>query len=469
MRFDEWSIADLGRELKAGRISSEAVTREALERIGRADGAVHAFVATEAASAVAAARIADAELRQGHVRGPMHGIPYAIKDIYDVAGLPTRCGSRLRDGHVATSDSTVAARFREAGAILLGKLSTYEFAIGGPSFDLPLPPTRNPWNLDHVPGGSSSGSAAAIAAGFVRLAIGSCTAGSIRGPAAWSGTVGLKPSYGRVSRHGVFPLAWSLDHCGPLARSVEDAAIALQIMAGHDPRDPASVDMPVPDFLHGLHDGVSGMRFAVPRAFFASHAALTQDTRCGIERTLDLLRESGAAIEDVDLPDYSLFLACNRVIMASESYALHKADLQRRVDDYGEISVKRIVAGVGIDASDYIAALRLRRQLTDAINVLLMRYDGLITAISLAPAPRFEAAHQPLAWPLQASPFNVTGHPAMSVPIGLDRQGLPLAVQVIGRPFDEATVLRLGRAIETLTGWDKVPLPILPQEPADRG
>ena len=218
------SIAELGRALRAGVRSSEQITRDALDRIAASDATVHAFVAVDDENAMSAARAADVELRQGHDRGFMHGIPYAVKDIIDVAGMPTTCHSKLRLDHVAVADAEITARFRNAGAIMLGKLATFEFALGGPSFDLPFPPTRNPWNLEHVPGGSSSGSAAAVAAGFVRTAIGSCTAGSIRGPAAWCGTVGMKPTYGRVSRRGVFPLAWSLDHCGPLSRSVEDAA-----------------------------------------------------------------------------------------------------------------------------------------------------------------------------------------------------------------------------------------------------
>jgi len=253
----ELSVAALGRGLRDGTLKAEGLARNALSRIAAHDGRLHAFIHVERDAAIQAACAADAELAAGRDRGPMHGIPYALKDIYDVAGLPTTCHSRLRLDAVATEDSAVAARFREGGAVLLGKLATYEFALGGPSFDLPFPPARNPWNPDRVPGGSSSGSGAAVAAGFVRVAPGSCTAGSIRGPAAWCGTVGMKPTYGRVSRRGVFPLAWSLDHCGPLARGVEDAAIALQVMAGYDPRDRASADLPVPDYRADLGAGVA--------------------------------------------------------------------------------------------------------------------------------------------------------------------------------------------------------------------
>ena len=273
------SGARCGRE----RCLRRQITRDALDRIAGIDPCLHAFVSVDGNNALRAARVADGELRQGRDRGPMHGIPYAVKDIIDVAGMATTCHSKLRLDHVASADAEVTARLRNAGAILLGKLATYEFALGGPSFDLPFPPTRNPWNLEHIPGGSSSGSAAAIAAGFVRMAIGSCTAGSIRGPAAWCGTVGIKPTYGRVSQRGVFPLAWSLDHCGPLTRSVEDAAISLQVMAGYDALDPSSADVPVPDFRSGLDSGVTGLRLGVPRAFFETTPSFFG--RCPVARS----------------------------------------------------------------------------------------------------------------------------------------------------------------------------------------
>lgn len=451
------SVAALGRSLRDGTLTSEELTRNALARVASLDGQLHAFVRVDGDNAMAAALVADAELQAGQDRGPMHGIPYALKDIYDAAGLPTTCHSRLRLQTVATEDSAVAARFRAGGAILLGKLATYEFALGGPSFDLPFPPARNPWNPRRVPGGSSSGSAAAVAAGFVRVAPGSCTAGSIRGPAAWCGTVGMKPTYGRVSRHGVFPLAWSLDHCGSLTRSVEDAAAALQVMAGYDPRDPASADMPVPAYCAGLGDGVAGLRVGVPRTLFAHDPALSADARDGIAHSLAVLRDAGASVIDVPLPDYGLYRSCNRVIMTAEMYAIHRTNLQKRLPEYGEIAARRFASGVAIDAADYLAAQRLRRMLTSAVDAALDRCDVLVTAISLDVAPPFGPHGS--AWPLQPATFNVSGHPAMSVPVGLSRDGLPLAVQVAGRPFDEATVFRVGRALECLTGWERMPLP----------
>ena len=462
MDTQDLSIAEMGRRLRAGQVTSEQLTRDTLARIESRDPKLHAFIVVTRERALADARRADAALKAGQDLGPMHGIPHALKDIYDTAGICTTCHSRLRIDHVPDADCAVAAKFAAGGAVLLGKLATHEFAIGGPSFDLPFPPARNPWNTEHVTGGSSSGSATAIAARMVRMAMGSDTGGSIRGPAAWCGLAGIKPTYGRISRRGVFPLSWTLDHCGPLSRSVEDSAITLQVLAGHDPLDPASADVPVPCYRAGLERGVSGLRIGIPRAFFAGNKVVTQPVLDGIERTVRQLRDAGAAVEDVSLPDYDLFAAAGRVIMMAEAFTIHEADIQSRLMDYGEITAGRFVLGAAITAADYINALRARRELTDAVNAVLQRYDLLLTASALTTAPRFDAPVDSLstASPMQTIPFNVTGHPAMSVPAGLAPDGLPVSVQVVGRPFDEAMVLRVARAIETLSGWEKVALPV---------
>lgn len=450
------SIVELGRGLRQGDFTAEELTRVTLARIEVGDGAIHAFIRVEAEAAIAAARQADAELRAGRDRGPLHGIPYGTKDMFDVAGLPTTCHSRARLHHRAAADAAVTERLRAAGAVLVGKLATFEFALGGTSFDQPFPPARNPWNPDHIPGGSSSGSAAAVAAGFVRFSTGTCTSGSIRGPAAWCGVVGIKPSFGRVSRRGVFPLSPTMDHCGPLATSVEDVAIALQAMAGHDPNDPGSVDRPVPDLRAGLEGGVKGLRLGVPWHLFEDDPALTPDARDAIDRTLALLSDAGATIHRVTLPDLALLLACSRVIMAAESFAIHRMALAQDCPGYGEASVRRFVQGAGVTAADYLDAQRLRGVLAAAADTVLSRYDALLTAISLGPAPSFASQRSSIAWPLQASPFNVTGHPAVSVPVGLDRDGLPLAVQVVGRRFDEPGILRVARSTERLTSWEEI-------------
>ena len=310
MDTQDLSIAEMGRLLRSRAVTAESLARDALSRVAARDGALHAFVLVTEDRALDDARRADAELRAGRDRGPFHGIPYALKDIYDTAGIRTTCHSKLRLNVVPKEDSVAAARLREAGGVLLGKLATHEFAIGGPSFDLPFPPARNPWNPEHITGGSSSGSGTAIGARVVRIAMGSDTGGSIRGPAAWCGTVGIKPTYGRVSRRGVFPLSWTLDHIGPLTRSVEDAAITLQVLAGYDPQDPASADAPVPNYRADIEKGVSGLRIGIPRAFFATAPATTAEVVAGLDRTAAQLRATGATVEDVELPEYAVVLGC---------------------------------------------------------------------------------------------------------------------------------------------------------------
>ena len=264
----DYSIAEAGALLRSGAITSTALTEHALDRIKSIDPLISSFITVTPESALADAAAADADFAQGIDKGPMQGIPHALKDIYATAGIRTTCHSKLLIDNVPTEDSVVAAKFKMQGAVLLGKLATHEFALGGPSFDLPFPPARNPWNPDHIPGGSSSGSGAAVAAGLVRMAMGSDTGGSIRGPAGYCGTIGLKPTYGLVSRRGVFPLSYTLDHCGPLSWTVEDSAIAMEVIAGFDPFDPASADVPVPDFRSKLKQGIEGKRLGLPRHWF---------------------------------------------------------------------------------------------------------------------------------------------------------------------------------------------------------
>jgi aspartyl-tRNA(Asn)/glutamyl-tRNA(Gln) amidotransferase subunit A len=461
MDTQDLSIAEMGRQLRAGTITSEALARDALARVAARDDALHAFVLVTQDRALEDARRADAELKAGKDRGPFHGIPYALKDIYDTAGIRTTCHSKLRVDIVPKHDSVAAARLREAGGVLLGKLATHEFAIGGPSFDLPFPPARNPWNPAHVTGGSSSGSGTAVASRMVRMAMGSDTGGSIRGPAAWCGTVGIKPTYGSVSRRGVFPLSWTLDHIGPLTRNVEDAAITLQVLAGYDAQDPASANVPVPDYRADLEKGVNGLRIGIPRAFFATAQAITPECTAELDRIAAKLRQAGATVEDIELPDYALFSATGRIIMMAESFAIHEADMKTRLLDYGEITAGRFILGAAITAADFIHALRARRELTDAVNAALSRYDALLTLAALATAPRFDQPTDALssASPIQTIPFNVTGHPSMSVPTGLGASHLPIGVMLTGRPFDEPMVFRIGRAVEKLSGWESVPLP----------
>jgi aspartyl-tRNA(Asn)/glutamyl-tRNA(Gln) amidotransferase subunit A len=331
----------------------------------------------------------------------------------------------------------VETKFKAQGGVLLGKLATHEFALGGPSFDLPFPPARNPWNREHIPGGSSSGSGAAVAAGLVRMAMGSDTGGSIRGPAAYCGTVGVKPTYGLVSRRGVFPLSTTLDHCGPLSWTGEDSAIALQIIAGYDRLDPASVDLPVPNFLDGLGQGVEGLRIGLPRHFFVEAQEVSAEVVAAIDRAAATLEKHGAVVEQITLPDYELFNTCGRVIMYTEAFAIHEQDHQTRPLDFGLLTHLRMTLGAFVTAADLHQVMRLRRELSQSVNLQLKKYDALITASALAPAPAFAdiVPNSPPNWPIQTMPFNVTGNPAMSIPTGFSASGLPLSMQIVGRVF----------------------------------
>jgi aspartyl-tRNA(Asn)/glutamyl-tRNA(Gln) amidotransferase subunit A len=447
------SINQAGALLRKREISSRQLTEHALARIGAIDPRVNAFITLTPERALADADAADAAFKRGDDAGPMQGIPYALKDIFDTAGIRTTCHSKLREHNVPTADSAVAEKFRASGGALLGKLSTHEFALGGPSFDLPFPPARNPWNTDHIPGGSSSGSGAAVAAGLVRMAMGSDTGGSIRGPASYCGTIGLKPTFGLVSRRGVFPLAYSLDHCGPLAWTIEDAAIAMEIIAGYDPLDPASLDVPIPDFRGSLTKGVKGLKIGIVGHFHHGAAGLSPEVATAIDAAAKTLADLGAIVEDAVLPNHELFNACGRVIMFSEAYAIHERDFQTRPRDFGLFTWLRMTLGAFVTATDIIQAHRLRRELALAVNRSLKTYDVLISAGALAPAPRFDSSPPglPANAPLLNSPANVTGNPALSIPIGFSSDGLPLGMQMLGRYFDEPMILRVGAAIEAAT------------------
>jgi aspartyl-tRNA(Asn)/glutamyl-tRNA(Gln) amidotransferase subunit A len=452
----ELSIAEAGRRLRSGTLTSSALTQDALARIASLDPLLHAFVLVTPDRALADADRADAELKAGIDKGPMHGIPYALKDIYDTAGIRTTCHSKLRIDHVPTEDSVVEAKFRAGGAVLLGKLATHEFAIGGPSFDLPFPPARNPWNLDHFTGGSSSGSGAAVAAGLVRTAMGSDTGGSIRGPAFYCGTVGLKPTYGLVSRRGVFPLSYTLDHCGPLSWTVEDAALTMQVISGHDPLDPASADVPVPDFVKDLGRDLAGLKVAYPRSFFVTQDGISSEVVASVDAAVQQLARLGAVVEEVSLPDFQLFNACGRVILSAEAFAIHEQDLISRPLDYGRYTYQRMMAGATLTAADLTQALRLRRELATAVNAgILSTYDALVTANGFAPAPRIDSfpVDVPSTTTVQTIPFNVTGNPVLAMPTGFSNAGLPLGMQIVGRAFEEPTVLRIGAAYEKAAGW----------------
>lgn len=453
--LNELSIAEAGRALRSGTITSRALTEDALTRIATLDPEVHAFVLITADRALADADKADAAFAEATDHGPMQGIPYALKDIYGTAGIRTTAHSNLLRDNVPEADSAVAAKLVAGGGVLLGKVGTFEFAIGGPSFDLPFPPARNPWNLDHFTGGSSSGSAAAVASGMMRMAMGSDTGGSIRGPAAFCGTVGLKPTYGRVSRRGVLPLAYSLDHCGPLSWSVEDCALTMQVIAGYDPLDPASANVPVPDFSAAIGQDLAGLKIGYTRKFYIENPFLSLDATKALDAAAQQMAMLGAVVEEVDMPPFEQFDACCRVIMFSEAYAIHEADIKTRPHAYGRYAYQHLISGAVLSAADYVQAQRLRRELAAAVNQgLLGTYDALLAPNALGTAAPFsDFGPDAGRWGgMLTGPFNVTGNPALALPIGFGGDGLPLSAQIVGRPFDEPTVLRIGAAYEAAAG-----------------
>jgi len=450
----ELSVAEAGKAMRAGELTSLALTQHSLSRIATYDGEIHAFVLVTAERALSDAAKADKDFAAGIDKGPMQGIPYALKDIYGTAGIRTTCHSNLFRDHVPTADCAVEEKLAAGGGVLMGKVGTFEFAIGGPSFDLPFPPARNPWNTAHFTGGSSSGSGAAVAAGMVRIAMGSDTGGSIRWPAALCGTVGLKPTYGRVSRRGVFPLSYTLDHCGPLSWTVEDSAINLQVIAGYDPQDPASANVPVPDYLGAMGPDLSGVKIGYTRSFFINNPFATAEITAALDAAAQQMAALGATVDEVEMPAFEYFDAAQRAIMFSEAYAIHEADLKSRPMAYGNYAYQHLVSGAMTSGADLVQAFRLRAELTRAVNGgLLSTYDSLLAPNSLVTAASFEDFDSTFArfGGVMTGPFNVTGNPSLAVPIGFAKNGLPLGAQIVGRPFDEAMLFRIGAAYEAAT------------------
>lgn len=454
------SLAEAAREIKAGHLGAGELVEASLARIAALEPALHAFI--EVTPDRARAAVAAVEKTQaGGEASPLRGQPYALKDLYDAAGLRTTCHSRLLLQNMATSDSSATERLDGAGMALVGKLSTHEFATGVPSPELPFPNARNPWNPAHFAGGSSSGSAVAVASGMVALAMGTDTGGSIRLPAAYCGIVGLKPTYGRLSRYGIVPLSFSMDHAGPLTRTVEDCALAMQALAGHDPRDPGSADQPVPDFTASLKGGVKGLRIGYARAF-NQEAGAGPEQIAALDQAAETLRGLGAEVEEVILPSRERFDAAGWTVIHGEWFAIHQDDLRRRPDQYARPTRERLIMGAFVTASDYVRAQRLRRTIMLEVDALLQRYDALIVTPTTGPAPALGAVEDiPLRRdaPLTVL-FNATGHPAICLPCGFAGNGLPLSIQLAGRWFGEPLLLRIAHAYEQDAGWHRKRPPV---------
>jgi aspartyl-tRNA(Asn)/glutamyl-tRNA(Gln) amidotransferase subunit A len=448
---DAWSLSlsQAAAEIAAGRLSPVELLEDTLDRIERVDGRVQAWARVLADGARAAARQA-ADRRGDGTPGPLHGIPVGVKDIFYTAGVETSCGSRIMAGFTPSYDATAVARLRRAGAIVLGKTHTTEFASFDPS------PARNPWNLEHTPGGSSSGSAAALAARMCAGAIGSQTAGSICRPAAFCGVVGLKPTFGRVSRHGVHPLAWSLDHPGPMARTVRDVAVLFEAIAGPDPNDPTTVSTPaVPSAAAALDDAraretaLRGLRVGVPDRYFTD--GLDPEGAQAYREALRVLADLGCRVEAVRLPEmFDAAMDAHEIIHHVEAASVHADTYRARPDDYGQKLRAIIEAGFHVPAPAYVRAQQIRTLFIEAMRALLRDTDVLATPSAPGPAPAGLGA---TGSPVYNKPFSFLGFPSLTVPCGFTRAGLPVGLQFAGRPFAEVTLLTVAAAYETATPW----------------
>lgn len=458
------TIAEASRLIAERKLSPVELTQACLDRVTQLDDTLHAFILQTPDRAMADARAAEARVMTGKALGPLDGIPIGHKDIYNTAGIRTTGHSKVLEHNVPTRDGTVVRKWAKAGTVLMGKLSTHEFAMGGPSFDVPWPPARNPWNPDHFTSGSSSGTGAAVAAGMVLGGTGSDTGGSIRGPAALCGITGIKPTYGLVSRAGVLPLSFSMDHAGPMAWTVEDCALLLQAMAGYDAEDPASVDRPVANFTAGIGNSVKGLRIGVVRHFFETDNAASPATLQGINHALDVFEHLGAEVSDITLSPLAEYHACGSIILSSEAYAVHEPWLKTRFNDYGELFRDRIALGGFIRATDYVQALRRRRTLCLEVKLAMADLDLLVSASQPAEAPRITEVPKwgTMEKPSLTMPFNLTGYPAMTVPTGFGAGGLPVGMQLIAKPFHEPLLFQAAHAFEkSISTRKRRPMPAL--------
>jgi aspartyl-tRNA(Asn)/glutamyl-tRNA(Gln) amidotransferase subunit A len=451
------TIAELNRAYERRELSPVEVTRALLDRVAAHDAKLNSFIRVTEDLAMAEAKEAERELMAGTRRGPMHGIPYGLKDIVETAGIPTTGHSKLRQHHVPKADAEIVRRLKDGGGILLGKLATWEFALGGPSWDLPWPPARNPWDRDRLPGGSSSGPGAAVAAGFMPAAIGTDTGGSVRGPAAFCGVAGLKPTYGRVSRRGVFPNTFTMDHCGPMTRSVEDVSLMLQVIAGYDAQDPGSEDCPVPDYRAALDGGVKGMRLGLVEGWHEG-AGAHPDLGRAIEAAVAVLERLGATVKPVKLSSLRDYTDCKTTISSVELYSIHEPDLRARPQDFGRILRNRVLPGALIRGEDYLAALRWRTALAKEQAAALKQIDAFITAAARTIADKADPS-QPdrhVSTPSITMPFSVSGVPALAIPCGFSRaEGMPLSLQIAAGPMQEPVVLRVAHAYQQATEWHR--------------
>lgn len=445
MRLSALPIAEAGKRMRDGRLTAIDLLADHLSVILECDPQCRAFLSVFEDEAAEAARQADRDFSAGIDRGSLQGIPIALKDLIDTRDHVTAYGSRLFAGHRPKADAAVVSRLKQGGAVVLGKVATYEFAIVGPSFDLDFPPSRNPWNPDHITGGSSSGSASAVAGGMVRSAIGTDTGGSIRSPAAYCGVTGLKPTYGRVSRAGVYPLSESLDHVGPVSATVEDAALTLDAIEDTGGRPAGTLAASA-----RIGEPIEGLRIAYARDWFASAAEVEPGVVRATDDALSQLSLLGARVEEFTLRDYALFEAAGAIILHAEALGVHREAMARHPECFGHLAFQSLASGLCLSEGDVQQARRAAQWLREDLDETVFdRFDALVTVNTLTVAPPFSAFDAKTAvWtPMRTLPFNVTGHPSLAVPTGF-AGGLPVGMQIVGKWWDEAGICRIGHAYE---------------------
>jgi aspartyl-tRNA(Asn)/glutamyl-tRNA(Gln) amidotransferase subunit A len=449
------TIAELAARLRKKEISPVELTDAVLDRIGAVDGKLKAFITVMRDEARNAAKAAELAILAGTYLGPLHGIPVAVKDLYYTRGIKTTAGSKILATFVPDYDAAVVERLKQAGAVIVGKANTHEFAM-----NTWTPPTRNPWDTDRIPGGSSGGSGAAVAASECIAAVGTDTGGSIRIPSALCGIVGLKPTFGRVSRHGVVPLAWTCDHAGPMTKTVEDAALMLRAMAGYDARDPATVRLAVPNYARALTGDVKGLRVGMPRNYFFD--AIDPEVEEAVRKAIKTLEGLGASVHEVSFPHLGSMAITHACIVLTEAATYHEKWLRTRADDYQPDVRFSLEWGKLFMGMDYVQAQRVRELIRQDFAEVLRHVD--VIAAPTVPAPASKVGEDPItikgnkeglvgAHIRLNRPSNHTGLPAISVPCGFTTAGLPIGFQLIGRAFDEATVLRAAHAYEANTPW----------------
>ncbi len=454
------TVSEAAQLIAKKKLSPVELVQAHLERIGRVNSKINGYITVLDERALARARQAEAEIVAGRYKGPLHGIPYGLKDNYYTKGIRTTAASRLLWNWVPDTDATVHARLEAAGAILLGKHNTWEYGTGTGRVqeDLPFPVARNPWSTAHFTGGSSSGTGASTAAGLCMIGMGSDTGGSVRVPAAANGLFGLKPTYGRVSRAGILPNAFSLDAAGPLTRTVRDNALALQAIAGLDPADPTTVDRPVQSYTADLDKGLKGLRLGFIRRFHERDVTPDADVVIALEAAVATCRALGAEIVDIDIP-YSVqqFRLVTSTIGQPESLAIHEADFRDRHAEMGAALREKFMASLTISGLDYVKATRWRREMTEATQHAMAGVDAVLCAAAFYQVPTLDDQDAMIAFTIGSAMccFNVTGHPAASICTGFGPKGLPMSMQIVGQHFDEAMVLRVATAYEAATEWHR--------------